>query len=62
MNTDHIKPLIKAVKQSVNKKILNYYSARSLTIKQKMMFLRHGIQAECRRRSNAWFEIDLICS
>jgi hypothetical protein len=62
MNTDQIKPLIKAVKQSVNKKILNYYSARSLTIKQKMMFLRHGIQAECRRRSNAWFEIDLICS
>ncbi len=60
MNTGQIKPLIKAVKESVNKRILNYYSARSLTMKQKMMFLRHGIQAECRRRSNAWFEIDMI--
>jgi len=53
MNTYQVKPLIKAVKQSVNKRILNYYSARSLTMKQKMMFLRHGIKAECRRRSNA---------
>ena len=60
MNTDQVKPLIKAVKQSVNKRILNYYSAKSLTMKQKMMFLRNGIKVECRRRSNAWFEIDMI--
>ena len=60
MNTGQIKPLIKAVKQSVNKRILNYYSARSLTMKQKMMFLRNGVKAECRRRDNAWFEIDMI--
>lgn len=62
MNTDEIKPLIKAVKESVNKRILNRYSARQLTMKQKMMFLRHGIKAECRRRDKAWFEIDMICS
>ena len=61
MNTDEIKPLIKAIKQGSGK-ILNYYSARSLTMKQKMMFFRHGIKAECRRRDKAWFEIDMICS
>ena len=60
MNTDQVKPLIKAVKQSVNKRILNCYSARSLTMKQKMMFFRNGVKAECRRRDNAWFEIDMI--
>ena len=31
-------------------------------MKQKMMFFRHGIKAECRRRDKAWFEIDMICS
>ncbi len=45
MNTDQVKPLIKA---------------RSLTMKQKMMFFRNGVKAECRRRDNAWFEIDMI--
>ena len=60
MNTGQIKPLIKAVKESVNKRILNYYSARSLTMKQKMMFFRNGVKAECRRRDKAWFEIDMI--
>jgi hypothetical protein len=62
MNTDQVKPLIKAVKESLNKRILNYYSPRSLTIKQKMMFLRNGIKAECRRRDKSWFEIDMIYS
>ena len=61
MNTDEIKPLIKAIKQGSGK-ILNYYSARSLTMKQKMMFFRNGIKAECSRRDKAWFEIDMICS
>jgi hypothetical protein len=60
MNTGQIKPLINAVKESVDKRILHYYSPRSLTKKQKMMFFRNGIKAECRRRRNAWFEIDMI--
>ena len=60
MNTDDIKPLVTIVKQTINKRILNYYSAHKLTMKQKMMFLRNGIVAECRRRDKEWFEIDMI--
>lgn len=60
MNTDDIKSLVTIVKQTINKRILNYYSARKLTMKQKMMFLRNGIVTECRRRDKEWFEIDMI--
>lgn len=60
MNTDDIKSLVTIVKQTINRRILNYYSAHKLTTKQKMMFLRNGIVTECRRRDKEWFEIDMI--
>lgn len=59
MKIDDIKPLIKALKNGSGK-ILYYYSPRMLSDRQKKMFERHGVKTECRYRSKAWFEIDMI--
>ena len=59
MKIDDIKPLIKSLKNGTGK-ILNYYSPRNLSERQKKMFERNGVRVECRYRASAWFEIDMI--
>lgn len=40
--------------------ILHYYSATKLKKSQLIRLKGNGINATCRKRANAWFEIDFV--
>jgi len=58
MSLDSLQLAIEGVKRSG--KILNWYSPRQLRKSQLIKLHANGINATCRKRSNAWFEIDFV--
>jgi len=51
---------INAINSGNCDKILNWYSPLKLRKSQLIKLKANGINATCRKRANAWFEIDFV--
>ena len=58
MSLDSLQLAIEGVKRCG--KILNWHSPRILRKSQIIKLHANGINATCRKRANAWFEIDFV--
>lgn len=60
MSLDNLQQVIDVIKSGNTDKILHWYSPRQLRKSQLIKLKANGITATCRKRANAWFEIDFV--
>lgn len=60
MSLERLQMAVNAINSGNSKKILNWYSPKRITKSQLIMLKSNGINATCRKRDKAWYEIDFV--